>query len=456
MVTRIREEFYTEKVMIPFEHQEFVNEAIPEGESRLSQSGVNGVRENTFRRVFEDGIQVSDTQVKSEVITKPVPEIVMIGSQEVFTSLTIPGKLAYLSAGNAWIIENATANRRCVVSTGDLDGRIFSLSKDGNFLLFTRLSSEPNSINSLWIATVNDNPAKIIDLGAKNIIHYAEFSSDSKMVAYSTGEWLDTTPGWQANNDLYEIKISSSGDIGEPELIKEAGSGGVYGWWGMDLSWSPDQTRFLFSRPDGIGTIDLLDSARKIIFEITPYQTDGDWAWVPGVSWSPEGKSIYTVNHVTPNENKTNGSQQFDLVVIHLNSGTPMTLVQNVGMFAYPIVSPTNKNLALINLDNSEFLDENAFSVAYLQAIYPAASETSDYRLFIVDGDGSNRKSLFPEEDAGGLKPQHIAWSPMALENNDTYAIALIYNGNIWIIETGNGIAHQITGDGLTSRIDWR
>jgi hypothetical protein len=177
-IIRVREEYYTQQVVIPFEHQELKNEAIPEGESRLSQAGVNGLEKITSLRVFEDGVEISDTIVKSEVIQQAVPEVLMVGSRAAFTSFAIPGKLAYLSAGNAWIIENATGNRRCVVSTGKLDGRIFSISLDGSLLLFTQFSSEEKTINSLWMATLNDNPAKIIDLEVKNIVHFAAFSPE--------------------------------------------------------------------------------------------------------------------------------------------------------------------------------------------------------------------------------------------------------------------------------------
>jgi hypothetical protein len=94
--------------------------------------------------------------------------------------------------------------------------------------------------------------------------------------------------------------------------------------------------------------------------------------------------------------------------------------------------------------------------VAYLQAIFPDQSETSGYRLFIIDRDGSNPKSLFPEEGAVGLDPQHVVWSPVSLETSGDYTIALIYNGDIWMIDARTGAAQQITGDGLTNRIDWR
>ena len=455
-VTRVREEYYTQEVVVPFEHQELKNEAIPEGESRLSQAGVNGIQRITSLRVFEDGVKVSDSAIMTETIQLPVPEILMVGSRATFASFPIPGRLAYLSAGNAWVIEEATGNRRCVVATGNLDGRIFSLSSDGNLLLFTQSSNDDHAINSLWMATLNDNPAKIIDLGIKNIIHFAEFSPDSKNVAYSTAEWQETSPGWQANNDLYLIEINQNGTISPPYLLLEANSGGVYGWWGMDFAWSPDQQRFLFSRADMVGIFYQNGHELTTLINIDPFETNGDWVWVTSSSWSADGSVIYTVSHETNDENKPGKSNRFDLIAVLLNGGSPLVLAENVGMFAYPIPSPVEEKPGFTTSITGETTSENAYSLAYLQANSPETSESSEYRLYTMDRDGSNQIALFPEPGAKGLEPQRISWSPTTLGNGGDYAIAVIYNGNIWIVDAGNGIAQQITGDGLTTRIDWR
>jgi len=455
-VIRVREEYYIKQVIIPFEHQELRNEALPEGERRLSQPGVNGLEEITYHRVFEDNIEVSNNIVKSIIVNKAIPEVVMIGSRSTFAVITIPGRIAYLSAGNAWVIENDTGNRRLVESTGDLDGRIFSLSNDGNFLLFSRFSTDENTINSLWAASLNDDPARIIDLGVENIVHFAQFDPGSNIVAYSTVEWRETSPGWQANNDLYELDVSVSGSVGSPRLDLESNSGGIYGWWGTEFSWSPDHFRFLYSRPDGIGIINSRDGTQTSILNIAPYQTSGNWAWVPGAVWSPDGNVVYAVNYVNSVDNGTETSQEFDLVAIPLLGGSLVNLVKNVGMFAYPVPSPIDQKLDIINTTSRDLPDQNAFSVAYLQAFFPDQSETSQYRLFIIDRDGSNQKSLFPEEGAVGLDPQLVVWSPVRMGSDSNFLIALIYNGNIWVIDVRTGAAQQITGDGSTSRIDWR
>lgn len=456
-VIRVREEYYIEQEVIPFEQQELRNEALPEGERRLSQPGVNGLEEITFHRVFEDGIEVSNNIVKSVVLKAAIPEVLMIGSRSSFASINIPGNLAYLSAGNAWVIDNSTGNRHLLVSTGDLDGRIFSLSRDGKFLLFTRFSVTEKSINSLWAASLQQDTVKLIDLSVNDIVHFAQFDPGSRIIAYSTVEWRETAPGWQANNDLYELSVSASGFVGPTKLDLEANSGGVYGWWGMEFSWAPDAVRLLYSRPDGIGIIDLSDDKQEAsILSIIPYQTGGNWAWVPGAAWSPDGNVIYTVDHSSSGSEGPEISTQFDLIVIPLLGGSPVRLVNNVGMFAYPVPSPIQSRINFISTSSGKYIDQEAFSVAYLQAIFPDQSETSGYRLNIIDRDGSNQKTLFPEEGAVGLDPQHVVWSPGPMSPEGDYAIAFIYNGNIWMVDTTSGASQQITGDGLTTRVDWR
>jgi hypothetical protein len=455
-VIRVREEYFIEQEIIPFEHQELKNEALPEGEIRLSQPGVNGLEEITYHRVYEDDIEVSTNIVKSVVLHAAIPEVVMIGSRSSIESFDFPGKIAYTSAGNAWIVENSTSNRHLVVSTGDLDGRIFSISPDGKFLLYSRNLSEKNLINSLWMASLTSNPVKIIDLDINNVVHYAEVNSDSTLIAYTTAEWRETAPGWQANNDLNELRIRASGSVGSPNIILESNSGGVYGWWGMDFAWAPDEMSFLYSRPDGIGIIDEGDGLLTSIHEITPYQTGGNWAWVPGIAWSSDEKFIYTVDHELSESSGSVESHHFDLIAIPLTGGSSVKLVNDVGMFAYPVPSPVQSKENFINTTSGINLDQFAYSIAYLQAIFPDQSETSGYRLSIMDRDGSNQRSVFPEEGAVGLNPQRVLWSPEPMGTDGNYAIAFIYNGNIWMVDSTSGTALQVTGDGLTTKADWR
>src|SRR5215212_1219935 len=142
-LTRVKEIFETEEQIIPFERQVVRNETLPEGEQRLVQAGLNGKEELTYRRVLEDEAEISKSIVKTVILQEAVPEIMMVGAQSSFAPLPVPGRLVYLAGGNVWGIDTSTANRTALVTTGDLDGRIFELSPHGNYLIFSRRSTKP-------------------------------------------------------------------------------------------------------------------------------------------------------------------------------------------------------------------------------------------------------------------------------------------------------------------------
>ncbi len=452
-VIRVEEELLIDQVVIPYEQQILRNESLPQGERRLVQPGVNGLQEITTRRVFEDGVEVSNSPLKVLVVEEPVPEIVMVGSQSPYAAIPIPGTLAYLSSGNAWVMEGSTGVRRPVVTTGDLDGRVFRLSPDGEWLLFTRREESEDVINRLWVAPLADDGGGLIDLEVTNVIHFADWSPVSRQtVAYSTVEPRATAPGWQANNDLSIVTFNSNGWISRRTEALEANSGGIYGWWGSQFYWAPDGRRLAYARPDSIGVVDLREEEATSLLEITPLQTNSDWAWVPGLAWGPDGQVLFTVDHAPP-EGVVSAEESpfFELKAIPLQGGAPFVMLDEVGMFAYPSPSPLFDREA-------EVAD---YQVAYLQAIFPAQSDTSRYHLVVMDRDGSNRRRLFPPEGAPGLEPQAVVWSPDRLPSDAVatdpgFAITVLYQDNLWLIAPESGESWQLTGDNLVSGVDWK
>lgn len=441
-VVRVEEEFIVEQEVIPFESQVVRNESLPEGQEYWLQLGENGLREITIRRLFEDGVEVSSNAVKSIIVEQSIPQIKMVGVQRSFVPFDIPGKLAYLLDGDAWIMQGTTGNRQQLISSGDLDGRVFSLSPDGDWLLFTRISDEEDTINTLWVTPLDPEEGEEIDLGVSNIVHFADWKPDSEMtIAYSTVEPRPGAPGWQANNDLQMISFSKSGFVRELPPVLETNSGGIYGWWGTEFNWAPDGNSLAYARPDEVGLLELESGELSSLKKFTPVQTFGDWAWVPGLNWSPEGDILYGIDHSPPSD-----SQEYGLEVIPVQEGMHLVITPEVGMFAYPVPSPLNELPS----------GERAHQVAFLQAVFPFQSETSRYELFAMDRDGSNKRCLFPFEGAEGLEPQEVVWAPEELEESDNLSIGLIYQNNLWIVDSLTGEAWQITGDGLTSRIDWK
>jgi hypothetical protein len=74
----------------------------------------------------------------------------------------------------------------------------------------------------------------------------------------------------------------------------------------------------------------------------------------------------------------------------------------------------------------------------------------------VMDRDGSNRRLLFPPTDSSGIEPQTPAWAPEPIEGQVGDFLAVIYQGNLWLIDSGSGEAYQVTGDGLITMIDWK
>ncbi len=453
-LVRVTESFEVKQEVIPFERQTLRNESLPKDQEIYLQKGQNGLQEITYRHVYEDGVETSTaTIVKRVTLQQPVPEIVMVGIQTPFVPISLPGKLVYLRDGNAWSIEESTANRRAVVTTGDLDGRVFSLSDDGSWLLFTRKSQQEGQINELWAIDLATQESKPIDLGVSNVVLFADWVPGShEKIVFSTVEPRTQAPGWQANNDLYALTFSSSGWVSKwkDKPVLEANSGGVYGWWGTNFAWAPNGSELAFSRPDGIGLLNFDTGELNKLLDVVPLQTRGDWAWVPGISWGADGNTLYTVDHAPPpGSSAPEESPDFDLSAFLLSERRPLDLISQSGMFAYPLVSPQQ------DLPSGE----KAYQVAYLQAIFPTQSDSSRYRLMVMDRDGSNQHELFPgQERSGGLDPQIYwgAWSPAAMPDSGNLAIAFIYQGNLWVVDSVTGQAQQITGDGLTSRVVWK
>jgi len=477
-VVRVSEEFSVDQEVVPFENQVLQNESLPAGEEYWLQLGENGLREITTRRVLENGVEVSSSVVKSVIVAQPVPQIKMVGVQKSFAPISIPGRLAYLLNGSAWVMDGTTNTRRQVVPTGDLDGRVFSLSDDGAWLLFTRSPEESATpeagaedsetvINSLWVARVDGEEEALFDLGVSNVVHFAGWRpGSSNVVAYSTVEPRAAAPGWQANNDVGLVTFSPAGFVRHLPDILSANPGGQYGWWGASFSWAPDGQYLAYARPDGIGTLDVQTGELSPVVEMSPFQTFGDWAWVPGISWGPAGNLLISVEHLAPQESqhfamlavtfsqpqgKASGesgaaeSGSSTEVPVGITPGNRVTLTPETGMFAYPSTSPLREMPT----------GEGAFEIAYLQAIFPAQSESSRYQLVVMDRDGSNRRTLFPQVGPG-LEPQRLIWSPEPLPDQAGFALAVVYQDNLWLIDVDGGEAWQITGDGLTNRVDWK
>lgn len=452
-VTRVTETFEAEQAVVPFESQVVPNETLPLGERRLIQAGDNGLEEITYRTVFEDGVQVSRSIVKRVFLQPPTPEVIMVGVQASFTIVPISGTLAYLGGHNAWIMRQNSGQRRPVTFTGDLDGRIFDLSPDGQWLLYNRVVTDTASpqFNTLWAVPLTGTLTNTVPvaLPISNTL-YAEWSpAEARSAAYSTAEKITRAPGWQANNDLWLLnwdevqdkKTRKQETVFTTTQVLDTSFGGLYGWWGTGFAFAPDGASIAYARTDSVGVIDLATQTQTELTQFAAFNSHGDWAWHPSLQWAPGGQFLYTVTHGGPlGLELPDDSPVFNLTALSL-TGLKLDLIPRAGMFADPAPSPVQASTG----------DERPARIAFLQANEPNNSPFSRYRLGVMDRDGSNARLVFPPEDQPGLSASEttVAWSP------DGRLLAVIYEGNLWLVDPDTGITQQLTGDGLSEHLAW-
>jgi hypothetical protein len=451
-VVRVAEQIDCEENDIPFQKQTIPNEGLSSGEERLMQSGVNGVEEVCYRTLIEDGEPRQRVEIQRVVIEAPQDEIVFVGvDTATLEPVPIDGTLAYISNQNIWIIRGSSATKRPLTNSGTVDGKVFSLSPDGSQLLFTQqYNGDEDDIyfNTLWaILDTRSSNAAPQELTLLNNILYAEWVPDSPYTfSYSTAEARDAAPGWQAFNDLWLMRLDDDEAVPiNVENLVESSSGGVYGWWGTQFKWSPDGATLAWARANSLGLVDVSTGDFSTILEFPVYATFQDWVWQPSISWSPDNQLIVASVHGPPfGAEQPENSPIFNIAVT--TTGTEnqyaVDIIDRAGIWSAPQFSP-------FVTDAGEYPQSY---LAYLQARNPLNSVNDEYDLVIADRDGSNGRIIFPPPGQSGLTGQDIgsfAWSP------DGQQIALIYQGNLWVVEVDTGRAQQLTVDGAASSPQW-
>jgi len=427
---------------IPFKSLTVQNESIPEGETYIIQAGQNGSEKITIKSTYEDGVLVSQVTSERNVIRDAVPEILMYGVKAEHAPIQIPGKIVYISNGSAWLLENTTGNRIPIVTSGDLDGRVLDLSSDGEWLLYSR-KTQNDAINSLWMLHITDWNAKPIDLRISNVIHFAAWlPGEARRLLYSTVTPQESAPGWKANNDLLFRLVSDTGMLMEDETIVQANDEGPYSWWGTEFYLSKDGRTLLYATPGSIGKIDRLTGEKKELTKIQPYEkTRSDWAWIPGVTWSSDETAAFFAFHgEIEGTTKSYDPTDFNIGKINLTDGQAAEIKSGTGLFSQPAASP--------------LFEDGSSYIAYMQTISPLQSESSRYRIMLMDSDGGNAKAVFPLDEEDYVTPQRVIWSPTTVANQSW--IAIIYKNNIWLVNPFTGIYNQITIDQSVTKMIWK
>ncbi len=441
-LTRIQEENWIETADLPFARQYIRSDSLSEGEEILLQQGQNGTEEITFLIIRVNGEETSRSISSRRTIVIPQTEIIMTGTQRAHRPIPLQGMIAFIEAGNAWLMQTTSHEKTVLVPTGDLDSRVLELSPDGRWLLFSR--EDPNNtdnlINSLWITPTFDVESTPIELGVDNIIHFASWSpvvTSGYKIAYSTVEPRASAPGWQANNDLHILSLTSDGRPLQTEFTISENPGGQFGWWGTNFLWSPDGTSLAFSRPDSVGLLDFENSDYSIMLDFSPFETDAGVVWTPQIAWSPDNLTLFVLRPSdTPAEvNRTPFA--FDLLALNTSNRTGVVLLNNLGRFAYP-ASTTGST------------DTESGLISLLLPLDPSQPDNSRYSLAMMDQDGSNLTSLFPPPGEIGLDPNPITYSP------DNNSILFIKENDLWLFDISTWDEFQLTSTGQITAYDWK
>jgi hemin uptake protein HemP len=455
-VVRVEEKFEAVREVVPFEHRTIKSEALAEGETRLIQPGANGEVEITYRLILEDGVEVTRNELRRVAISEAVDEIVVVGTHGALVSVPISGTIAYISAGNAWLMRETSGGRRPLTSEGDLDTRVFALSPDGRQLLFTRSGGTDLTapLNTLWVISTMVLGEAAQPLGLEGL-NYGEWSHDSRRFAYSTAERAGGSPGWKANNDLWIASFTETGSspVSVTQVLSPSAES-VYSWWGTNYAWSPDGHYFAYAQADEVGLIEAVSGERIPLIQFPVYHTYGEWVWTPGLSWSPDSRFIACVVHgpSETGEESPEDSPIFDVWVvstvaeISTDSQVKVQLVSKAGMWAAPHWSPVQRGPEPVEGSVSGLRES---SMAYGRAQEPYNSQLGLYDLYVMDRDGSNEFKLFPSGDELGLEAPQMTWSP----NGDQLVIT--HNGNLYRLDIADGRLRQLTADGESGHPCW-
>ena len=441
-IVRVTETLETIPETIPFERR-IVRTAdmSPDDPPRIVQAGAPGLREVSLRIVYRDRLEVERWPTEVTIIEPPIHEIMMIGVGSDAAAMPLSGRLAYIDDGRAILLEGATDAPRQLAIDGALDGRVFQLSPAGDYLLYTiaRESAAGGFRNELQVIATAD-AALPQPLQIENVL-WAGWDPAAALprIAYTTARSTTQPPGWEANNDLWLLALPAVGEQAAPVRLVETYPA-TFGWWGGDYAWSPDGTRLAYALADEVGLLAMptaealtgpqattpTEPARTVLHSFTAYDSGGDWAWLPGLSWSADGRFLAFTAYVAE-------SDRFDLRLIDTTTGEDTPIIEDVGIWSAAAWSPPAAA---------------AVQLATLRALDPGAGESAGYALWLADPQSDNAQRLFPPAGESGdfaRTATYLAWGP----DGDT--LAFIFDDALHVLDLVGGDAFRAGLDDTTS-----
>ncbi len=461
-IVRISEEIESIERSVPFDRRSVRNETMSADEPPvIIQQGQNGLEELTVTIVYRDGIEVDRRITRVILVNEPVEEIMMIGVDVVAQEqdFQFQGKLAFINGSGAQLFNGSNSTVQNLNLGGVPDRRVFSLSPDGDWLLYTigadpdaaATDSETPPFNQLWLLPTR-NGARNSTLISENVLWagWNPARRERPEIAFSTGVPTTVSPGWEANNDLWLAELDEGEVISDTlsQIVQPYPA--VFGWWGGDYAWSPDGSQIGYSFANEIGTIPAERPSspenlirRQSLHTFVEYDTRSDWVWIPPLSWSPDGTLLAFSRH----SGDEAAAGNFETWMLHVplsqaGDENALKLKANSGIWSYPFWATEIGTQG----------DNRAF--AWLKATNSQNTLSSSYALWLADEDGSNGRQIFPAEGLSGSFPRErgaVTWSGL-----EPHRLAFVYDDDLLVYDLQTETVQKMTdSDGRISHPTW-
>ena len=419
-IVRVFEEDRCQRFPIPFQVVGPRESAI-DGAQRV-QTGVPGEEERCHRIRFEDGVERERVETSRVIIREAVDELWQEDTLNEVEPLSFPGTLVWLSDGNAWLARGNSDNLRQLTQAGKLDGRVLSLSADGNRLLFTQRQegdrNDPDR-NRLWLMPDLDNPSEVLPLLPEHVLHVGWRPGSDVEFAFAGGA---------ANNRVSILRIDpASGEIlSFRELLVPTAEGAAQHAI-TGFNWSGDGRQLSWLQGASSGIIDMNGNTDILTSGVTGFGSASAPCANHAPVWSPDSRFVAIA------------------LPAGLDAPSTLSIIDRAGEFQVPLAievgpcpAPTWAPLRESGL------------LAHLQARDPdRPTSRAGHELMTIDRDGSNQTLLFPDAGQPGLEPQQVVWSP------DARLLALTWQERLWLVDVVSAEARPFPFSGVVSRIEW-
>jgi len=513
-VVRIEVRTETEQVEIPFERRTVREASIPVGETRLLEPGVNGIEELTYRVTVEDGVEIERRLVRRVTLEEPRTEVILVGAQAELTPVPITGTVAYVADRNAWVMQTTSLNQRRLTHESDLDGRVFALSADGAYLLFTRVA--PPSVppgggeeegvppgggeegEGVSADRGDEGEGDATDAGDEGEeVAAGEIDEEKEAPAAEGGEGVLVGEGEVAGaplNSLWMIETTTA----DAESVQLEAESVLWAGWAPECEGTPTGSVCRIAYTTGSPAEGNPGwKAENDLWIARPRASDGQllrqqrivdpnaggaygW-WGTAYAWAPDGRSLAYARADEVGTVSAYGGAQAALArfapyrTYAAWVWTPTISWSPEGKFIVTTLhgpAPTGEApedspvfdlwaLAANGTVTAELASEVGMwaapayvhegdYIAFGYARSPYASQTSGYDLYLMDRDGSDRRRLFPPAGEIGLEYPEMAWGPGGDQ------LIVVYQGNLYLIHTADGEVHQLTEEGGVTGVRWR